>query len=325
MHSWAPLTITSTTPCGKTLLVDTTKHLTAMRILGNSSGLHAPNNVIVQTGASWEQLLTYLETKGFGVFSFPAVGQMSVGGTLAVGAHGTGFPTRGAKMSSGFRSGSISNLVTSLDAVVWDYEKNAYALRTFIRMRDSDARAFLVHLGRAFITQVTLMVDANYNLRCQSITNIPAAALFSRDHDNENALANFVENYDRVEAQFFPYTEKTWLKLWTEEKTKNGNAVVIEKPYPYTHGRQVSRQVDRLIALVAAGITRLTPVISRATYEIGVSGVALTRTADVWGPSKNSLLYYHHLAHKFVSLGFNVVTTRSNIQKVSNPQMPIPN
>lgn len=84
------------------------------------------------------------------------------------------------------------------DAVVWDYKKNEYALRTFTRLQDEDMRAFLVHLGRAFITQVSLMVGPNYNLRCQSITNIRADALFSRDHDNENALANFVENYDRV-------------------------------------------------------------------------------------------------------------------------------
>ncbi|XP_021945500.1 uncharacterized protein LOC110843774 isoform X2 [Folsomia candida] len=308
-HSWAPLTVTPASQCSRTLIVDTTKHLTAMRMLTNSSGLHAPINVLTQTGASWEDLLNYLESKNLGIFSFPAVGKMTIGGTLAVGAHGTGFPTRAAKLDTGFRTG---------DAVVWDYKKNEYALRTFTRLQDEDMRAFLVHLGRAFITQVSLMVGPNYNLRCQSITNIRADALFSRDHDNENALANFVENYDRVEAQFFPYTDRTWLKLWTEEKVKSGNALTIDKPYPYTHGRQVFRPADRLISLLASGITRLTPVISRMTYEIGVSGVALTRTADVWGPSKNSLLYYHHLAHKFVSLGYNVVTSRANIQKVVN-------
>jgi hypothetical protein len=202
---------------------------------------------------------------------------------------------------------------------VWSHDLNAYVLRTFDRLHDADSRVFLVHLGRAFLTSVTLRIDNNYNLRCQSITNIRADQLFSRDHDNDKALSNFVENYDRVEAQLFPFTDKTWLKLWTEEKTKQGASwLTITAPYPYNHGRQVYRPVDRLIALLASGITRLTPVISRMTYELGVSGVALTRTADVWGPSKNSLLYYHHLAHKFISLGYTVITSRPNIQKVVN-------
>jgi FAD/FMN-containing dehydrogenase len=102
MHSWAPMTVTSTTSCSRVLLVDTTKHLTQMRINPiNESDSYAPMSVNVQTGQNWEELLTYLESKGYGVFSFPAVGRMTLGGTLAVGAHGTGFPTKQTKISTG--------------------------------------------------------------------------------------------------------------------------------------------------------------------------------------------------------------------------------
>jgi hypothetical protein len=51
--------------------------------------------------------------------------------------------------------GSLSNLILSLTAVVWNSAQSQYVLKTFQRS-DPDIRPFLAHLGRAFITQVTL-------------------------------------------------------------------------------------------------------------------------------------------------------------------------
>lgn len=99
--------------------------------------------VSVETGAIWEDLLTFLEHKGFGVFAYTEVGNVTIGGTISVGAHGTELELSPDHPQQ-FRDGSISNLVKTLDAVVWDSQKNGFVLKTFTR-EDSDSAAFLVN------------------------------------------------------------------------------------------------------------------------------------------------------------------------------------
>src|SRR5207245_3135495 len=68
---------------------------------------------------------------------------------------------------TGMRYGTLSNSILSLTAVVWDSTQNTYALRTFQRS-DPAISPLLSHLGRAFITEVTLQVGPVQRMRCQS-------------------------------------------------------------------------------------------------------------------------------------------------------------
>ncbi|HEY8045595.1 MAG TPA: hypothetical protein VIF35_15095, partial [Streptosporangiaceae bacterium] len=108
----------------------------------------------------------------------PAPGDITLGGLLAVNAHGSAIPGTGETPLAGQSYGSLSNLIVSLTAVVWSSAQGRYTLKTFQRS-DPDIRAFLAHLGRAFVTSVTLQVAANQNLRCQSWVDVPAADLFA--------------------------------------------------------------------------------------------------------------------------------------------------
>ena len=49
----------------------------------------------------------------------PAPGDITIGGALAIDAHGAALPANGETQVSGSTYGSLSNLVTSLTAVVW--------------------------------------------------------------------------------------------------------------------------------------------------------------------------------------------------------------
>lgn len=93
-----------------------------------------------------DNLLTFLEDNGLGVYSAPAVGDITIGGVLAIGGHGTSVLANGEKQPPGFSYGSISNLVILLTAVVWDSAVNSYVLKTFKRT-EADTKAFLVNLG----------------------------------------------------------------------------------------------------------------------------------------------------------------------------------
>jgi FAD/FMN-containing dehydrogenase len=151
--------------------------------------------VRVQTGASLESLLTFLEVLGFGLAGHPAPGDLTIGGILAVGGHGTGLHT-----------GSFSDLVLALKAVVWNEGQGAFEVRTFERT-DPETRALLVNLGRIFITEVTLRVLPQSNLRCVSRVDIPATELFSADADAAaRTLAG--KEFEISSKNYFSYIKK---------------------------------------------------------------------------------------------------------------------
>src|SRR5262245_49257508 len=229
MHNWSPLTVTPGTTCQtKVVLVDMTRHLTAMQIVPGPSV-----TVNVQTGASMEALLGYLEQAGYGVTSAPAPGDLSVGGVLAIDGHGSAVPAQGETQPPGHTYGSLSNLIVSVRAVVWDQAQGQYVLRNFDRS-DPNCKAFLTHVGRAFLTDVTLRVGANANLRCVSYVDIPASELFAApDAGVSRTFASFVERTGRVEAIWFPFTVHPWLKVWSVSPTKPLLSREVTSPYNY--------------------------------------------------------------------------------------------
>src|ERR1019366_2188846 len=129
--------------------------------------------VTAGAGLTMDALTTALAAAGYGFCAMPAPGDITLGGMLAINAHGSAIPGTGETPLSGQTYGSLSNLILSLTAVVWSSAQGQYVLKTFQRS-DPDIRAFLAHLGRAFVTQVTLQVAASQNLRCQSWVDISA-------------------------------------------------------------------------------------------------------------------------------------------------------
>lgn len=90
---------------------------------------------------------------------------------LAIGGHGTCIPAKDEPLAEFASFGSVSNSVVSLKAVVWDQARSKYELKEFTR-DNAESSAFLVHVGRAFISEVTLQVPRNRRLRCQSYVNV---------------------------------------------------------------------------------------------------------------------------------------------------------
>src|SRR5262249_25002548 len=220
MHGWSPLTLpTNPDPQAKIMLVDLTKGLFQATLLPSSNGL--PNRVKVQTGKTMLELLKYLEGQAGGSgaapgYSFPhtpAPGNLTVGGVLAIDAHGTAVPLR---PDDNFPAsyGSMSNQVLDLTAVVTDPSSptpDVYKLRTFNR-GEADTKAFLTHAGRALVVEATLQVVENYNLRCQSFTDIPWQTLFASPQSGSSTqrFADFLTRYGRVEIIWFCFSDNPW-------------------------------------------------------------------------------------------------------------------
>ncbi|MEV0643147.1 cholesterol oxidase substrate-binding domain-containing protein [Streptomyces sp. NPDC050619] len=309
-HGWSPLTITEGTSAdNRVLLVDTVSHLTGL-------ALESASSVRAGTGVTLEALLTFLEGHGLGVTAAPAPGGLTLGGALAVDAHGTAVPAEGERQVPGHTYGSLSNLVLELTAVVWDEDSGAYVLRTYGR-DEADCAALLTHLGRALVTEVVLRVGANTNLRCVSRTDIPAGELFAEPGADGRTFASFLDQAGRVEAIWFAFTEFPWLKVWSVSPTRPLTSRRVNSPYNYPFSDNIPTPVADLAGrIVSDAAWYLAPVLGNAQYDAAALGLVATLSADIWGPSKNTLLYLRPTTLRVTTNGSAVLTTRDQVQRV---------
>jgi FAD/FMN-containing dehydrogenase len=308
-HNWSPLSLAAKTPPStKVLLVDTTA-LTGVSID------KAAGTVTAQTGITMEAWLTALEREGLGVIATPAPGDLTLGGVLAIGGHGTGVPAQGEVRSAGHTFGSLSNSILALKAVVWDEVQEKYDLRTFSRT-DADCRAFLTHLGRAFIVEVTMQAGPNQNLRCRSFDDIPADEIFAPDSNGERAFAKFVDQGGRIETLWFPFTDKVWLKAWSVAEEKPAEAKEVTKPFNYGFSDSLPNVLSRPVSVAMRNSGRLTPYVSKLNSSVVSFGLKASR--DIWGKSKNVLLYVKPSTLRVTANGYAVLVQRENVQRVVN-------
>ncbi|MER6070719.1 cholesterol oxidase substrate-binding domain-containing protein [Streptomyces sp. NPDC001817] len=309
-HGWSPLTITEGTRAdARVLLVDTTRHLTALTLESGSA-------VRAGTGVTLEALLTFLEGHGLGLTATPAPGDLTLGGALAIDAHGTAVPAAGERPAPGTMYGSLSNRVLELTAVVWDADRGAYVLRTF-RRAEADCAALLTHLGRAFVTEVVLRVGPDSPLRCVSRTDVPARELFAAPGSGGRTLASLLRRSGRVEAIWFAFTEFPWLKEWSVAPVRPAGSRHVTSPYNYPFSDSVPTPVADLVGrLVAGAAWYLAPELGAAQLTAASLGLAATDSADLWGPSKNTLLYLRPTTLRVSANGYAVHTSRAGVQRV---------
>lgn len=309
-HGWSPLTITGgTTSDARVLLVDTAARLTGLALESGSA-------VRAGTGVTLEALLTFLEGHGLGLTATPAPGDLTLGGALAIDAHGTAVPAAGEHPLPGGTYGSLSNRVLELTAVVWDADSGAYALRTF-RREEAECAALLTHLGRAFVTEVVLRVGPDTNLRCVSRTDVPARELFAAPGSGGRTLESVLRRSGRVEAIWFAFTEFPWLKEWTVTPVRPAGSRHVTSPYNYPFSDSVPTPVADLAGrLVADAAWYLAPELGAAQLAVASLGLAATDSADLWGPSRNTLLYLRPTTLRVTANGYAVLTGRAGVQRV---------
>jgi FAD/FMN-containing dehydrogenase len=310
-HGWSPIVL----PAGNTgagyVLVDTTQFLTSVSVAAGT-----PATVTAQAGVTMDALTASVAAAGYGLCAIPAPGDITLGGALAINAHGSAIPATGETPLSGQTYGSLSNLILSLTAVVWSAAQSQYVLKTFQRS-DPDIRAFLAHLGRAFVTQVTLQVAASQNLRCQSWVDISAATLFAPPATaGSNSFASYAKGAGRVEAIWFPFTSTPWLKVWSIAPTKPALSIAVTSPYNYSFTNSITPAENTFFDEVATGDTAGTPAFEGTALALAETGLVFTGTWDIWSQWQNVLLYVKPTTVRIVEAGFAVITSRANIQQV---------
>lgn len=209
-----------------------------------------------------------------------------------------------------------------MKAVVWDHESQSYVLKKFTRSHE-DAKAFLTHIGRAFLTEVLLMVGPEYNMRCENrfdyVTDKILAVPTHFEMEGEN-LASLVDKYRAVELTIYPYTDRMWTMMcWTTGSSLPASkSRYVEKPYPLTMNENIPHGFQTMVARVVAGLHYFSPLISRVEHSLDSMNVRYSQNEDIWGPSGNMLLRYKDTVRRTTSSGYAILTTRGRLQKVAS-------
>jgi hypothetical protein len=335
MHGWSPLTLAVGQGASNVMLVDTTQKLTGIAVTPASGS--QPAQVSVQTGATMDMLMAALEAApggggsapGYSFAHIPAPGHITVGGALAINAHGTAVRTPpGDDLDIPY--GSLSNQILAFTAVVSQPGTKTYAAQTFTRGQGDD-KAFLTHCGRAFLLNVTLQVVPNYNLRCQSFMNIAATTLFAQPSGSTpppNSVGAYLEQSGRVEVIWFPsfpvlgfqVPSYPWLKVWTVSPTQPAGSTAVSSSYNYPFSDNIPAAVTTLLSDIFNGMPWVTPIFSATFAGVTSAGLAgqlpgSTNVSDLWGPSKNTLIYIKDTTLRVTANGYAVLMKRAQVQQ----------
>ncbi|PHM73216.1 cholesterol oxidase substrate-binding domain-containing protein [Xenorhabdus kozodoii] len=314
-HNWSPLILASgQSSKNRIMLMDLSSHFTHVNIEHRSQF----SIVTAQTGVLMETLMTQMEEQGLGFTATPAPGDLTLGAVLAINGHGTAIKAVGETPLSGHTFGSLSNTLLSLSAIVWDKENQQYTIKRFER-NEPDCAPLLTHIGCALILEVQFQAGKNQRLRCQSFTEISADELFSLpDNSKEKrTLSYFLDKSGRAEIILFPFTQKPWLKVWSIAPTKPASSIEVKAPYNYAFSDNISPTLSNITEDLLINFPSITPFISEMQYQL--THTALQNAGnDIWGWSKNLLLYVKPTTLRVTANGYAVLTKRTNIQLVLN-------
>ena len=319
-HNWSPILLSPTTPANaQVMLIDTTQL--------NATSFAVVNGVpsaTFGTGITMNDATAYLETldnngtspaKGYSLPHMPAPGGLTIGGVLAIGGHGTLVSSSGEQLET---AGCLSNLITSFDAVVTspDGADNVrYTVRHFERA-DTDSAAFLVHLGRAFVTAVTINVVPNYSLQLHCL--FPNASdLFAQPSEasiaeSGSTFASMLDEYGRVEVLWFPYNLQAFVQCNMRQSAQTGQQVPGPYNYPWM---QISALENDAIRAALFEWPELTPVFGAVEFTIAETqqhGCVLNGTA------RDLELYLMDSTLRVSLFGWALQLPRADVQLVAS-------
>lgn len=309
-HNWSPLSVESgSTQESRVLMVDTVKHLTAITVDPTAM------TVTAQGGASLEAVLNAANNRGLSIMHHPAPGDVTIGGALAIAGHGTAVPASGETRPAGATFGSLSNLVVSMDAVVWDETSGDYAVKRFERT-DPDIGPLLTNLGRTIVTSVQLRVAKLSNMRCRSYITIPTWELFAKPGSWGRSVDSYLRSCGRVEVILFPFTSFPWVKTWEFSRYKPLLSRGTSSPYNYVFSDNIPQQISDLFKKIQTGTPAIATQLGPAQQKITATSLTTSFVSDLWGAPKNVQLYVRPNTLKVTANGYAIHCRRADVQRV---------
>lgn len=280
------------------------------------------NSVTCGAGAYLEDICAELEPYDLGLYHTTAPGGVSIAGVLAVNAHGAAVPQQGETLQPGHSWGTISNLVLSITAVVWNEAEGQYELKTFQR-DDPAIGPLLTSLGRAFITEVTLQVGPNLKIHQASFTHLTAAEVLAMPgSETENSFSNLSDQYGTVDIIYYPFNneKKAWIKTWTVTPEMPDVARETSGPYNLSDGvKMAPLAADILSSSLRTFPKAMVKYYNNLSYNGIVDLMANedpeSQIHDLWGSAYTTTLYVQPLTPRKTVAAWGVIVARENLQR----------
>jgi FAD/FMN-containing dehydrogenase len=314
-HGFAPTILPRGSDGAGYVLVNTEDHLNHIAV--NPSG--PVPSVTAQAGAQLVDIAAACEPYRLGFLHTTAPGDVTIGGGLAMNVHGTALPALGQKLSHGHSFGTLSNLVLSLTAVVWDPGSSSYVLRTFQR-KDPAIGPLLTHVARAFVTDVTLQMGPNLKLRCLSVTNIPMPILFAPPAlAGAQSYSALVDQAGAVEVIWFPFVQDSaWIKMWQPAPVMPSTSREVTTPYNYPFSDNMPLATAEATAASLRALPSAVPafnVTGVTAQDAALSPLAVPELNDLWGSAYCVTFYVKPTSLRVTTAAWGVLLKRSDIQR----------
>jgi hypothetical protein len=314
-HGFSPALMPRRDDGDDVVLINTHDHLTNITVNA------ADRTVTCGAGAYLVDICRALETHDLGLYHTTAPGGVSVAGGLAMNVHGAAMPRTGETLEPGHSWGTLSNLVLSLTAVVWDEDNNTYALKTFQR-DDPAIGPFLTCIARAFTVEVTLQAGPNLKIRCVSTIDRKTQDLFAHpDVAGPNSFSNLSDTFGTVDTIFYPLATAgtAWVKTWTVTPVKPAESREVTAPFNYQTGNLSPAISDSL-----AKSLRKNPLKVPDYNNTAQSGFATifadtnpaTQVYDLWGSAYTTTFYVRPETIRLTVAAWGVIVRRADMQRV---------
>ena len=112
---------------------------------------------------------------------------------------------------------------------------------------------------------------------------------------------------------WYPFTNYSWLKVWTCTPEKPTWSIHVHSPYNYPFSDNLPDWVTDLIKKITEGDGALTKELGE--FMRTFTDLGLTFSKDLWGPSKNTLLYVKDTTLRVTANGYAVHTKKENVQQ----------
>jgi hypothetical protein len=104
--------------------------------------------------------------------------------------------------------------------------------------------------------------------------------------------------------------------VWSVSPVKPAASRAVSQPYNYVFSDVIPVEVSELVTKLIDGDGELTPLYGQTQYDASLAGLDATLTNDIWGPSKDLLLYILPTTIRETANGYTVLCRRADVQRV---------
>jgi FAD/FMN-containing dehydrogenase len=119
-----------------------------------------------------------------------------------------------------------------------------------------------------------------------------------------------------VETIWYPFTDAPWLKVWTVSRRRPASSRAVTRPYNYPFSDTLTEAEQQAIRQRILSDPSEAVSLGAESYADTVAGLSAEDSADIWGASKDVLLYVRPQTLRVTANGYTILTRRRDVQRV---------